>query len=237
MCATKRPDGYDEDVMSLGDLIPPVVVFVETMDTQADDSVPLMAAEEAALGAVVEKRRREFALGRACAHGALAQLGAPMEPLLPGAGREPLWPDGFIGSITHCVGYSGAAVARQADCASLGIDAEPDAPLPRGILERVAFNEERKWVSAGSSEEHRDRLLFSAKESIYKAWYPLVHRWLGFEDVRVTFDTERNAFRGWVLVDAPLARGVRRDSFGGRYMRHAGLILTAVFVPADRGGR
>ena len=57
----------------------------------------------------------------------------------PGAKREPLWPAGVVGSITHCDGYRAAAVARATDLATVGIDAEPHEPLPDGVLAAIAL--------------------------------------------------------------------------------------------------
>lgn len=90
--------------------------------------------------------------------------------------------------MTHCAGYRAAAAARARDVVTIGIDAEPHAVLPDGVLDVVALPEERAWIYelARSAEEvHRDRLLFSAKESVYKAWFPLTGRWLGFEDAEL----------------------------------------------------
>ena len=76
---------------------------------------------------------------RTCARIALGRLGLPPAPLLSGPKREPLWPDGVVGSITHCDGYRAVAVARADQLASIGIDAEPHAELPAGILARIAL--------------------------------------------------------------------------------------------------
>src|SRR4051794_19903843 len=78
------------------------------------ESAPLLPEEEAALGTVVETRRHEFTIGRNCAHRALARLGFPPAPLLRGHYRQPLWPIGVVGSITHCSGYCAAVVAHRA---------------------------------------------------------------------------------------------------------------------------
>jgi 4'-phosphopantetheinyl transferase EntD len=64
-------------------------------------------------------------------------------------------------------------------------DAEPDEPLPRGVLDDIALPLERERLGARDGPPP-DRLLFSAKETVYKAWFPLARRWLGFDDVVVT---------------------------------------------------
>src|SRR6185369_16867773 len=122
-------------------ILPPEVAAAEAYEDRLDDV--LFPEEEAVVSQAVERRRREFVTGRACARRALAALGVPPAPLLPGPRREPLWPAGVVGSITHCEGYRACAVARDTAIASIGIDAEPNAPLPDGVLRLVSLPEER----------------------------------------------------------------------------------------------
>src|SRR5262249_37853627 len=155
-----------------------------TEDTFPWQLPPLLPEEATQLGArVVAKRRREFTLGRACARRALDSLGIHGVAVPRGADREPVWPPGITGSITHCAGDCAAVVARQEHVASIGIDAEVHAPLPDGVAEMVCTLAEQRWVrSLPDAGVHWPTLIFSAKESIYKAWFPLARRWLGFKD-------------------------------------------------------
>jgi 4'-phosphopantetheinyl transferase EntD len=142
---------------------------------------------------------------------------------------SPRWPDGVVGSMTHCDGYRAAAVARAADLAALGIDAEPHGPLPDGVLDAVAREEELAMLDGlrrAAPGVHWDRLLFSAKESVYKAWFPVTGRWLGFEDASLAFD-RGGTFRARILVDdSPFA------AFEGRWATGGGLAVTAIAVTA-----
>lgn len=95
----------------------------------------------------VEARRREFATGRWCARQALRRVGLPAAPILPGFDGAPEWPPSVLGSITHCAGYRAAVIARVGDAHMLGIDAEPNAPLPDGVLELIALPEEQRLLS------------------------------------------------------------------------------------------
>lgn len=187
----------------------------------------LLPAESAALGDVLDSRRRDFAAGRHCARRALARVGVAPEPILTGPHREPLWPDGVVGSITHCDGYAAAAVARAAEVAALGVDAEPHSPLPDGVLRLVAGEEERTWLESAPAGTCWDRVLFSAKESVFKAWSPLVGRWLGFREAVVSFAPDDGTFRADIV--APAAGSP--SSFSGRFVVRDGLVLTAVVVP------
>ncbi|HEY7101617.1 MAG TPA: 4'-phosphopantetheinyl transferase, partial [Mycobacteriales bacterium] len=99
----------------------------------------LLPEEEVLVARAVGKRRAEFTTVRTCARIALGRLGLPPAPLLSGPKREPLWPDGVVGSITHCDGYRAVAVARADQLATIGIDAEPHDTLPAGILARIAL--------------------------------------------------------------------------------------------------
>ncbi len=190
---------------------------------------PPLAAEAALVAGAVPKRRREFAGGRDCARRALAALGLPPAPILAGERGEPLWPQGVVGTITHCAGYRASAVAPADEVAALGIDAEPHAPLPEGVLEAIARREEVERLAALAAAEpavHWDRLLFCAKESIYKAWYPLARRPLGFEEASVSFD-RGGGFTAQLLAPAPTVSGEPWIEPRGRWLVSAGLALTA----------
>ncbi|MGH9703714.1 MAG: 4'-phosphopantetheinyl transferase family protein [Candidatus Acidiferrales bacterium] len=194
-----------------------------------------MPEEAAALGHVSEGRLHEYALSRTCARRALSALGFPTSPILSGSKREPLWPAGIVGSITHCKGYCAAAVARKVDFATVGIDAEIHAELPEGVINTVALPEELEQIRALRTPAraiHWDRILFSAKESIYKAWYPIEKKWLGFKDVLLTLHPETQEFQARFLVPAPIVGGRSIASLYGRHAIENGIVLTIVTLAA-----
>ena len=98
----------------------------------------LFPEEEKIIAHAVESRRREYAAVRSCARACLGRLGYPRVPILPGLGGAPTWPAGVLGSMTHCAGYAAAAVGPDQRISAIGIDAEPDAPLPDGVFDLVA---------------------------------------------------------------------------------------------------
>jgi 4'-phosphopantetheinyl transferase EntD len=209
-------------------LLPPTVVTVEA--GEADWTAPLLPDEEPLVARAVEKRRREFTAGRACARRALEQLGWPGFALLSGPRREPLWPPGVVGTITHCAGYCAAAVARVDDVRSLGVDAELRAPLPQGVEEMVCTAAERRQA-AGLPGDHWPTLVFSAKESVYKAWYPVALRWLDYQDAELTFDPVNGCFKARILK--PVEPGVFPwNPLPGRFAVSAERVFTAIAVPA-----
>lgn len=216
---------------------------VSAVDTDADDTdAVLVGVEHDDIARAVERRRREFGTARQCARRALAGLGLPAVAIPRGPKGEPCWPDGVVGSITHCAGYRGAVVARADDLCTVGIDAEPNGPLPDGVLGAVSLPAERAMLAdlsgprtdAGVGAVHWDRLLFCAKESVYKAWYPLARRWLGFEDARITLDPLAGTFRAELLVAGPTVAGRPLTGFAGRWMVANGLLLTAIALPTAR---
>ncbi len=215
------------------EILPACAAAADTREDLLD--VALFPEEEQLLGRAVDKRRREFVTARACARTALRQLGLPAVAIPAGARGEPLWPAGIVGSITHCAGYRACAVARTEDLATVGIDAEPNAPLPDGVLPEIARAEERAWLNEMARIEpsvHWDRLLFSAKEAVYKAWFPLAGRWLGFEDATVSIDLARGSFEARLLVPGPRVGADHLSSLGGRFFTRDGLVITAICLPA-----
>ncbi len=221
--------------------MPPWVATAEIFGDPPD--ITLFPEEEALVSGSADKRRREFRTSRHCAHLALRRLGVDPRPVLRGDRGAPAWPPGVVGSITHCAGYRAAAVAQGA--LSIGIDAEPHLPMPRGVLERTATPAEAAALDLLDLPDP-GRLLFSAKEAIYKAWYPLTGHWLGFLDATVTFTTHpppldgpgAAARSGEVTAFGTFAAELAVDGpgwparFEGRWLVSGGLIVTAIAVPA-----
>ncbi|WP_211461479.1 4'-phosphopantetheinyl transferase family protein [Collimonas silvisoli] len=141
------------------------------------------------LANAVLKRQVEFAAGRFCAREALQKRGCDSPATLAiGQHRAPLWPAGYLGSISHGDGLAIAVVAAAGEWHGLGID-----------IERVLTNEAAQPLvehlmtapelaignAAGLALEHWLSLIFSAKESLFKALYPFVGRYFDFLDVEV----------------------------------------------------
>lgn len=191
--------------------------------------------EEALIARSVAKRRNEFITVRHCARLAMTRLGEPVAPILKGDKGEPRWPDGLVGSLTHCEGFRGAVVGRRARVRSVGIDAEPHGTLPRGVLDAVSLPVERHEIAALPDELHWDRILFCAKEATYKVWFPLTGRWLGFEDAHISFDVDpagtTGSFVSRILIDPAALNGPPLTELTGRWSVADGLALTAIVLP------
>ncbi len=194
----------------------------------------LFSVERRAVANAVEKRKREFQTGRACARAALQGLGLPRVAIPVGDRGQPLWPDGVVGSITHCDGYRACAAARRVDIASIGIDAEPYAPLPGSVLTSIATPAELRRLAARRDDVHLDRILFSAKEAVFKAWFAYADCPVGFRDCDIAFDLDTASFRATVTPRARAAgaRGLPADPLTGRWRAQDGIVVTAAVIPA-----
>jgi len=152
---------------------------------------PIAPGDEAAFPDPTEplERRRASGAARLAARAALASLGGPAGAALPRSpGRYPLWPEGFVGSLAHDDQTAAAAVARRADVAALGVDVEPAAPLPDDVAEIALFGAER-------ADPARGRLIFAAKEAVYKAINPLDGSALEYEDIAVDLASNQARLR------------------------------------------
>ena len=143
-----------------------------------------VSAAEAALvhPRAVPERRETFRLGRSAAHAALDMLGRDVGVIGVGANREPLWPPGVVGSISHVAGLARAVVAPATKSDGVGVDIEVRRSAPELELQ-VPRSEERQWLDgvAGAERDAMLLSLFSAKEAVFKAFFPRVGFFFGFE--------------------------------------------------------
>lgn len=188
----------------------------------------LLPEEQLGVANAVPARRAEYAAVRACARAALGRLGRGFVAVPAGPDRAPIWPAGIVGSMTHCDGYRAAAVGSADSWIGLGIDAEVHAPLPRDVVDAVITPAERLALSNTDPALCPDRVLFSAKESVYKVWYPVMRSWLGFEEVDVRLGDGTFVAR---LGPAGLGTEVLR----GRWAVGGGIVVTALALARPEG--
>ncbi|MCJ1678348.1 4'-phosphopantetheinyl transferase superfamily protein [Streptomyces sp. APSN-46.1] len=215
-------------------LLPDTVAYAEEF---GDPPGGFLFAEEAArIANALPVRRREFTTVRMCARRAMAELGIEPVPVLPGARGAPQWPEGVVGSMTHCVGYRAGVLGLRRHITAIGIDAEPAEPLAAGLLETIALPGEQAHVRRllrARPQIAWDRLLFSAKESVYKATFPATGVRLEFTDAAITIDPFNGTLRARLLVPGLVFGGKWYDSLEGSWSATGGLLLTAITVPAD----
>ena len=211
----------------VGGLFPDDVAVV--VSEIGDVTSELLADEAAHVAKAVPKRQREFARGRVNARQALGELGVAGVSLLVGSMREPLWPEGIVGSITHDNRLCVVAVARGERYAGLGVDIEPAEPLEPEIAARIWSPVEAEQAARRTdmTPALASRLVFSAKEAFYKCQFPLTRTFLGFMEVSVALGD------GTFEVRLERAVGAFPDGtrFAGRWRRADGQLLTAVSLP------
>lgn len=154
------------------------------------------AAEERLIAGAVSRRRNEFRTGRELAREALAQVGCAPVAIPARAQRDPLWPQGFIGSITHSEHLALAIAASSGHVRALGIDLEQGPRLEERLIRLVCRADETAQAPefAALGMDHA-KLCFVAKEAVFKALFPLRRDMLGFDQVRITFDLSTGGFR------------------------------------------
>jgi enterobactin synthetase component D len=177
----------------------------------------------ATLFAAVRKRQFEFLAGRSCAREALRRCAPELvrTPIGSGRHREPLWPPGIVGSVTHCLGYASVALARRNDAVALGLDAEcwlQEDDLA-ATASQIASNDELKRSARDfcASLPRALTLIFSAKETLFKCLFHEVRRYWGFLDAVVeNIDVAGRQFT--VRLHTSLAPGLSAGSrFTGRF--------------------
>ncbi len=165
------------------------------------DCSKLWFSERDLVARAVSRRQREFAAGRACARTLLARHGFEPAALLRANDRSPLWPNGAIGSISHHDRLCAVAVARMGRVRALGLDIEPDEPLDEGLWP-VLFVDRELRALARSSQLLRGRMarvLFSAKESVFKCTSAIHRGRLGFHQVEIALAASGDEFVARVL--------------------------------------
>ncbi|MFI4973117.1 MAG: 4'-phosphopantetheinyl transferase [Caulobacterales bacterium] len=209
----------------------PVSVCVADPQTT---SAPLFAEERAFVATAVARRRAQFGLGRTCARAALARLGGPDGPIPAGPDRAPVWPKGYVGSISHCDDFCCAVVAQCDDAVSVGVDVERGGELAQAAAHLVLRPEEMERASAltAVSALAWAKVAFSAKEAFYKCYYPLTRARLEFHDVSLGFSAHGDFAIRLAKRDKPLARS--DHLFEGRWRLDNGRVYAGVTAPADR---
>lgn len=182
----------------------------------------------------VPKRQTEHLAGRLCARQALWRLtGSPDVPAV-GPDRAPQWPAGTLGSITHSDGWALALAGRLESWRGLGLDAETLLPPLRSQrLTRQILTPGERERSAALTEEHQawlSTLVFSLKESLFKALYPLVRRRFYFQDAELLeyADDGRVRLRLLTPLSAAWPAGAELE---GQFVQLEERLLTLVAIP------
>lgn len=162
----------------------------------ADRTNQLLPQERDLIINSVESRQQEFSSGRWCAHQAIRTLGLTDSAILMGPNREPIWPPGVVGSISHCPDWSIAVAASADKVSGLGVDVERLSSAENLPLTLLYTKSELKWLSSNPAEQQTTlkMLVFSAKESIYKAFFPHFGKYIDYLQVELRFNQEQHTF-------------------------------------------
>jgi len=201
----------------------------------ADEKLSCYTQEEILIAKAVTKRQNEFRAGRRYARAALAKLGCPEQPILPRPERDPSWPRGYVGSITHSAGAAIAVAAPESLLDGIGIDLETDAPLAPELARMICRQEEmgpepelaRRGIDPG-------KLRFVAKEAVYKAIFPRSRVYLDFRDAIVTFNAEGGNFR-FTLLEDRLPEQPERRLYYGVFFAGDGWLACLSVIPRHTG--
>lgn len=197
------------------------------------------AREWASIRHCAERRILDFCFGRACARRALAEYGVTGFDLLSAEDRQPLWPTGLVGSITHTEGFAVAVVAEQRFVAGIGIDVERIGAVHSELWPPICTPVELERLRSLSMEQQSlaGALTFVAKEAFFKCQYPLAAERFGFDEVELEQATWSQADGEFYLQVGRSSRldrflpGQARRRVSGRYMRRGPYLIGAVALP------
>ncbi len=101
--------------------------------------------------------------------------------------KEPLWPKGFVGSISHSKDFVGAVVSKSSQLISIGLDIEKTGRVKKNMWRNLFTPAEQEFLNTLSEEDEKfyTTLYFSMKESFYKLQYPITESYLSFTDVEL----------------------------------------------------
>ncbi len=188
---------------------------VTTFQTELDSSCQTLS-----------RRSAEFRAGRACAHAALRGLGVS-GTVTRRPDRSPHWPQGSIGSISHCAHLAVAVATTDRELSGLGVDVEEDLDISVD-LDPLLFTTQERQVVRTTEYLPLAAILVSAKESAFKSWYPITGTQLEFTDVEITLDLSARGFFADMLK--PSQTGNQPPRVRGRFARHAGHIFTTAWA-------
>jgi 4'-phosphopantetheinyl transferase EntD len=198
------------------------------------DAADLLPAELPCTAGMVPQRRNEFAAGRAAVRMATMADGSEPFAVPMGVDRAPVWPTGIIGSIAHSSDICLAAISRSKRYAAIGIDIEPDVPLPPDIAAEVVHEGDGLELESGAAPlaQHYHVEVFSAKEAAYKCQFPLTGSVLGFDALSIRLMPQSHSFVARFEESVGSFRA--GDTLDGSYALIGDHVLTVASIPTER---
>ncbi len=231
---TDRADGSaraDDDEPPRAQLLGEGSTLVLLGAAIADIAPDLTPGEAAMVARAVPKRVRELAAGRALARRALVALGRSTAEILSTPDRDPIWPSGVAGSISHTDDYCAVVLGEAGSTGHVGLDVEGRGNVPVDLWSLTFVDEEIAFLEtlSGSARTDAAAILFSAKEAFYKAQYPRTRVILSFHDVTIRLEAD-GSFTAALNV---VVRGITTPMFSGRFAVCAQRVWSLCRVPAQ----
>lgn len=193
----------------------------------------LVDAEERFVKNALDKRRSEFAAGRYCARTALETAGTTNQAILKAQSGCPIWPDGFVGSISHTDRFATALIAPTVHYAGLGIDIEHNSALKSELHSFVLTPLEKNKLLTQPTVKNtpRCKLSFVIKETIYKAVFPFVRCFFDFQQAVLTINTDGD----WAGRLSPSIKNLPESlsTISGRWSSTDELIMAVAEIEQD----
>ncbi len=174
-----------------------------------------------------EKRKKEFIAGRLCALNSLFILNNEFKTAPPvGENREPIWPSGVVGAISHTRIQAAAITSNSLSHLGLDIESIIDSERFNKISSQFIAESERAIIG---DDSYRGTIIFSAKESLFKALYPSVQTFFGFLDAQVIEITE-SSFTISLLRKDSIFQSFKTP-ISGQFWERKGEIVTQISIP------
>lgn len=211
-------------------LLPENVVVEESRIEDAQGV--LFPEEEALIARAIQKRRKEFTAGRTCLRKALKRLGVPSAPILQSKMRSPKVPRGYTATISHSGEFCAAAAMKKGEYESIGIDIEEYSLLEPNIEKWILVPSEQNMIKRlpNYSHVHWAKIIFSAKESFYKAYFQITEEYLDYLEAEFAIEPESKSISCRLLKPPPVS-DLEGRTFQGRYKIADGHIFTAFAIP------
>lgn len=179
------------------------------------------------------KRKAEFIAGRYCAQQSLARWQVPDEIIGIGDGRHPVWPVGIVGSISHCRSYAIAATSQTRKVFAIGLDVEEiiTDDTVNSIMQTVVNENEIFLIENALRQDIIFTIIFSIKESFFKAVYPSVRLYFDFHAVSISHIDWTSGSITFTLNQQLGVQFMRGSIFSGRFkILEDGKVITLVKI-------
>jgi 4'-phosphopantetheinyl transferase EntD len=194
------------------------------------DSTVLLPEELDLLEGASIKRIADLSTGRHCARNAMEALIGHRPAVLRGHGREPIWPQGVVGSIAHSAKMAGAMIAMKSDFSAIGIDIETVGDVRRELWDLMFDDQEQQLILSKENPDVWATLLFSLKEAFYKLQYPITGKFLDLTDVSIADDNGDIRFK--LTSNIVDLKGIDLTSIRSRWTIINDQLITICFITA-----